>query len=284
MDTLILNGLQNSSEHHIVDFLAKQLHDMHKIVNLYSYDEIIYETAIDEYVKKCNAVVIVSPIIFGTLSGKIIDFAAKYIGLSGEFTHKYGAVIFTCDNGDSVYASETAQRILNCFNVREKFADVVIGRGKYENILLIADWLNSKAYNENIDKGTVTKFSSPQEKIKLFRSLFKGREDVYALRWQNAKMGKSGYSPVCSNKWVMANGVKFKVVTKKNNNAYNEKIEKLLNFHGIDHSLKNKLNSSFVVIDGRTVWYSADEIFNYNVESFVLRIEDEVLAGELICT
>lgn len=59
MDTLILNGLQNSSEHHIVDFLAKQLHDMHKIVNLYSYDEIIDETDIDEYVKKCDAVVIV---------------------------------------------------------------------------------------------------------------------------------------------------------------------------------------------------------------------------------
>ncbi len=202
MDTLILNGLQNSSEHHIVDFLAKQLHDMHKIVNLYSYDEIIDETDIDEYVKKCNAVVIVSPIIFGTLSGKIIDFAAKYIGLSEEFVQKYGAVIFTCDNSDSVCASETAQMILNCFNVREKFADVVIGRGKYENILLIADRLNSKVCNENTDKGTVTKFSSPQEKIKLFRSLFKGRKDVYALRWQNAKTGKSGYSPVCSNKWV----------------------------------------------------------------------------------
>lgn len=202
MDTLILNGLQNSSEHHIVDFLAKQLHDMHKIVNLYSHDEIIDETDIDEYVKKCDAVVIVSPIIFGTLSGKIIDFAAKYIGLSEEFVQKYGAVIFTCDNSDSVCASETAQMILNCFNVREKFADVVIGRGKYENILLIADRLNSKACNENTDKGTVTKFSSPQEKIKLFRSLFKGRKDVYALRWQNAKTGKSGYSPVCSNKWV----------------------------------------------------------------------------------
>ena len=202
MDTLILNGLQNSSEHHIVDFLAKQLHDMHKIVNLYSYDEIIDETDIDEYVKKCDAVVIVSPIIFGTLSGKIIDFAAKYIGLSEEFVQKYGAVIFTCDNSDSVCASETAQMILNCFNVREKFADVVIGRGKYENILLIADRLNSKACNENTDKGTVTKFSSPQEKIKLLRSLFKGRKDVYALRWQNAKTGKSGYSPVCSNKWV----------------------------------------------------------------------------------
>lgn len=40
----------------------------------------------------------------------------------------------------------------------------------------------------------------PQEKIKLFKSLFAGRDDVYAKRWQNKK-GESGYSPVCRNEW-----------------------------------------------------------------------------------
>lgn len=83
---------------------------------------------------------------------------------------------------------------------------------------------------------------------------------------------------------VMANVVKFRVVTKKNDSAYNEKIERLLKFHGIEHSLKNKLNSSFVVIDGKRVWYSTDEIFNCSRDCCVLRIEDEVLAGELSCT
>ena len=43
--------------------------------------------------------------------------------------------------------------------------------------------------------------SSPAEKIKLFMSLFRGRNDVYAKRWQNKK-GRSGYSPVCLNEWV----------------------------------------------------------------------------------
>ena len=45
------------------------------------------------------------------------------------------------------------------------------------------------------------KYRSPKEKIALFRSLFRGREDVFARRWQSAKTGKSGYSPVCSNDW-----------------------------------------------------------------------------------
>jgi hypothetical protein len=38
-------------------------------------------------------------------------------------------------------------------------------------------------------------------KVALFRSLFRGREDVFPRRWENAKNGKSGYSPACANEW-----------------------------------------------------------------------------------
>ncbi len=44
--------------------------------------------------------------------------------------------------------------------------------------------------------------SSSPEKIRLFRSLFRGREDVYPRRWESAKTGRSGYSPACRNEWV----------------------------------------------------------------------------------
>jgi hypothetical protein len=47
----------------------------------------------------------------------------------------------------------------------------------------------------------VTNQSSPAEKIALFRWLFRGREEVYPLRFESVKMGKSGYSPVCGNEW-----------------------------------------------------------------------------------
>jgi len=43
--------------------------------------------------------------------------------------------------------------------------------------------------------------SDTHSKISLFMSLFKGREDVYAKRWENNKKGTSGYSPVCLNQW-----------------------------------------------------------------------------------
>jgi superfamily II DNA or RNA helicase len=39
------------------------------------------------------------------------------------------------------------------------------------------------------------------EKITLFRSLFRGREDVFPKRWENSKSERSGYSPACLNEW-----------------------------------------------------------------------------------
>lgn len=48
---------------------------------------------------------------------------------------------------------------------------------------------------------TVTRHSPAAEKIALFRRLFAGRGDVFPVRWENAKTGKSGYAPACSNEW-----------------------------------------------------------------------------------
>ena len=56
--------------------------------------------------------------------------------------------------------------------------------------------------NDEFSLEPVSKTSTPQEKINLFKSLFIGREDVFALRWSNAKSGKNGYSPVCENKSI----------------------------------------------------------------------------------
>lgn len=53
-----------------------------------------------------------------------------------------------------------------------------------------------------IETVSVHKYSSSKEKIELFRSLFLGREDVFARRWQSASSGKSGYQPVCENEWA----------------------------------------------------------------------------------
>jgi hypothetical protein len=47
--------------------------------------------------------------------------------------------------------------------------------------------------------------SSPhEEKVALFRSLFAGRDDVHALRWENSRTGKAGWGPAVRGGWANA--------------------------------------------------------------------------------
>lgn len=48
----------------------------------------------------------------------------------------------------------------------------------------------------------VNQHSPAEAKIALFRSLFRGREDVYPHRFESRKTGRAGYSPACGNEWV----------------------------------------------------------------------------------
>lgn len=49
---------------------------------------------------------------------------------------------------------------------------------------------------------TVTMASAAEAKVALFRRLFRGREDVFARRFESKKSGKSGYQPMCGNEWI----------------------------------------------------------------------------------
>jgi hypothetical protein len=42
---------------------------------------------------------------------------------------------------------------------------------------------------------------STDEKVALFRRLFRGRTDVYPIRWESKATAKTGYSPACANEW-----------------------------------------------------------------------------------
>lgn len=56
---------------------------------------------------------------------------------------------------------------------------------------------NTKQINNN----SININSTSEEKIKLYRSLFYGRNDVFALRFDNESKNKSGYKPHCTNEW-----------------------------------------------------------------------------------
>jgi hypothetical protein len=65
--------------------------------------------------------------------------------------------------------------------------------------------LHSRPDTENSAKAS--NLSTPEEKITLFRSLFRGREDIYAVRWEG-RGGRSGYSPAGIVDWRAIHSVR----------------------------------------------------------------------------
>lgn len=81
-----------------------------------------------------------------------------------------------------------------------------------ENAVLNQEIQRLKSGNAGGTVGCSTLFQKEQpgvrlsleEKVALFRSLFRGREDVFARRWYSRASDKSGYQPVCLNEWNRA--------------------------------------------------------------------------------
>ena len=73
--------------------------------------------------------------------------------------------------------------------------------------LLCAHGIEYKPRSANVIDSTYSPVSLPvfklslDERVALFMSLFKGREDVFARRWFSKSTGKVGYQPVCVNEW-----------------------------------------------------------------------------------
>jgi superfamily II DNA or RNA helicase len=91
-------------------------------------------------------------------------------------------------------------------------------------------------------------------KIRLFMSLFKGREDVYAKRWENKNKGTSGYSPVCLNEWQPGICEKPKIPCSKCEN----KFYAALNEDVIENHLRGNIVAGiYPMLSDETCWFLA---------------------------
>lgn len=70
---------------------------------------------------------------------------------------------------------------------------------------------NSHSERTSSSCALINNQSSPEDKVQLFRSLFQGREDVFAIRWVG-KDNRSGYSPACYNDWKQEVCGKYKKI------------------------------------------------------------------------
>ena len=81
-------------------------------------------------------------------------------------------------------------------------------------------------------QSNINGMSDPKEKIILFKSLFKGRDDVYAKRYENKRTGTNGYLPFCLNEWKSKLCIKPKgKCAACSNKAYAPLDEKVIDDH-----------------------------------------------------
>ncbi|MBU0990279.1 MAG: DEAD/DEAH box helicase [Proteobacteria bacterium] len=109
----------------------------------------------------------------------------------------------------------------------------------------------------------VTNQSSQEDKISLFRTLFRGREDVYPKRFESKKTGTSGYQPVCRNEWVKGICGKPRI---RCGNCQNRKVlpvtDDVIRNHLLGYDLQKKTRPDFAVgvyplLPDETCWFIA---------------------------
>ena len=95
--------------------------------------------------------------------------------------------------------------------------------------LFLTEWANIK--EEFLQKQNETKIIPSMDNyvqadksmtmaqlVALYRELFYGRQDVYAVRWENQKAGTHGYAPKCKNEWdrnICGKAMRIKGACKK---------------------------------------------------------------------
>ncbi len=104
---------------------------------------------------------------------------------------------------DEILKVELEKAVAECERLREENARLKRRDGQAP-VTRTSRAEQASAHNTNVrTSATVTADSPPELKVSLFRSLFRGRDDVYALRWEG-RSGRTGYSPAGIREWDQA--------------------------------------------------------------------------------
>ena len=110
---------------------------------------------------------------------------------------------------------------------------------------------------------TAMRTLSLQEKVELFRSLFRGREDIFARRWYSKASGKE-----------------IVLHTKDSNDDTLR-----LQHQGISVIVNSNLSICTAIIDKSTIWYGSVNILGYrSAEDNLIRFKNPEIATSLLET
>lgn len=98
---------------------------------------------------------------------------------------------------------------------------------------------------------------TPADKVKLFRSLFQGRADIFPIRFESKKTGKPGYAPACSNKWEP--GLCLLKTGGKCSDCLDQAFVPVGEQVVIDHLQGRHVMGAYPLLEDETCWFLADQ-------------------------
>jgi superfamily II DNA or RNA helicase len=110
---------------------------------------------------------------------------------------------------------------------------------------------------------------TPQEKIDIFKNIFRGRDDVFAMHWEKADGSASGYTPVCLNEWKPS--ICYKLQRKKCKDCPHQKYVGLNDYYIDQHLRGIKLYGIYPLLDNNTSYFLAADFDGKNWEKDILK-------------
>ena len=92
-----------------------------------------------------------------------------------------------------------------------------------------------------------------QEKIDIYKNLFRGRDDVFATRWESNDKTKTGYTPACLNEWKR--GACVKIDKGKCKDCQNQKYASLSEYYIEQHLRGYKTYGMYPLLDGNDSYF-----------------------------
>jgi hypothetical protein len=109
-------------------------------------------------------------------------------------------------DSDEVLRAELKRANAECEQLRSENSALKSRLGDLPSDCARIERQHSSSEIKKAQPSAVTLVSRPELKVSLFRSLFRGRDDVYAVRWEG-RNGRTGYSPAGIREWNPAPSV-----------------------------------------------------------------------------
>jgi superfamily II DNA or RNA helicase len=112
-----------------------------------------------------------------------------------------------------------------------------------------------------------------QEKIEIFKTLFRGREDVFAVHWEKADKSASGYTPACLNEWK--SGLCYKLQRQKCKDCPHANYAGLNDYYIEQHLRGNKIFGIYPLLEDNSSYFIAADFDGKKWEKDILKFYDK---------